>query len=167
LHVVADGKHIRHGYICILLPASKHKAYKLVKNLLVLASASAVALGDYRRAGKLSCETFGRKGFGGSIREDYLDLVKSPTVLFHPYRLIIMQTLSYHGNVEYREMRHSIPDITDGNLASHLRALEGCRYIRYHKEIVGRKPRTSYEITEEGRKAFEEVKGSLRKLVIE
>jgi DNA-binding HxlR family transcriptional regulator len=115
----------------------------------------------------LACETLGKKGFEGLIREDYIDLMKSPTMLFHPYRLIIMQTLSYHGNVEYRELKHSIPEITDGNLASHLRVLENSGYLRCHKEIVGRKPRTSYEITEKGRKSFEEMKNSLRKLVVE
>lgn len=112
-------------------------------------------------------ELFERRVFGGLIREDYLDLMGSPTVLFHPYRLIIMQTLSYHGNVEYRALKHSIPEITDGNLASHLRMLESSGYVRCHKEIVGRKPRTSYEITEKGRTSFEEIKNSLRKLVAE
>jgi DNA-binding HxlR family transcriptional regulator len=116
---------------------------------------------------KLAYETIRKKGFEEFVREDYLDLMKTPTVLFHPFRLIVMQTLAFHGNVEYRELKNSIPEITDGNLASHLRALESSGYIRCHKEIVGRKPRTSYEITEKGRNSFEEMKNSLRKLVTE
>lgn len=99
------------------------------------------------------------------IHEDYLDLVKSSTVLFQPYRMIIMQTLSLHGNAEYRELKNAIPEMTDGNLASHLRVLESYGFIRCHKEIVGRKLRTSYEIREEGRKSFGELKNSLRRLV--
>jgi len=106
-------------------------------------------------------------GSGALIHEDYLDLMKASTVLFHPFRMIIMQTLSFHGSAEYRELRNSIPEMTDGNLASHLRVLEGCGYIRCHKEIVGRKLRTSYELTEEGRKSFAEMKISLRRLVLD
>jgi DNA-binding HxlR family transcriptional regulator len=117
--------------------------------------------------GKLAHGAFRKKGFEEFVREDNLDLIRNPAMLFHPFRLIIMQTLTFHGNVEYRELRNSIPEITDGNLASHLRALESSGYIRCHKEIVGRKPRTSYEITEKGRTSFEEMKNSLRKLVAE
>jgi DNA-binding MarR family transcriptional regulator len=45
--------------------------------------------------------------------------------------------------------------VTDGNLASHTRALEGENYIRVQKSFIGRKPNTSFSITPEGRRAFE------------
>ncbi len=45
-------------------------------------------------------------------------------------------------------------DLTDGNLASHLKALEKTKYILVAKSFIDRKPHTSYKITEEGKNAF-------------
>lgn len=113
----------------------------------------------------MSCQTAGRKRFEKLVREDYLDLIDAPPVLFHPYRMLIMQALILHGNVEFRQLRYAIPEMTDGNLASHLRVLERSHYARCHKEIVDRKLRTSYEITENGKESFERLKQSLRKMI--
>ena len=92
-------------------------------------------------------------------------LMKIPNVLFHPDRMIIMKALFYHGNVEFRQLRHTIPNMTDGSLASHLKVLERLQFIKVHKEIIGRKLRTSYEITEYGRKIFKEFENSLKAFV--
>jgi len=99
------------------------------------------------------------------LTEDYLALLNAPPKLFHPYRLLIVQTLKLHGSVEFRQLRHSIPEITDGKLASHLNVLEKLKYVRYHKEIIDRKLRTSYEITEKGRADFEKLLISLKKMM--
>jgi len=107
-----------------------------------------------------------RKGALNDIfPENYLDLINAPIKLFHPYRLLIMQTIILHGNVEFRQLRHNIPDITDGNLASHLGVLEKLNYVHCHKEVVNRRLRTSYEITEDGRKAYDQLLSSLRKVI--
>ena len=45
-------------------------------------------------------------------------------------------------------------DVTDGNLASHLKSLEKCRFIEFKKEFQNRKPNTRYYATQAGRKAF-------------
>lgn len=113
----------------------------------------------------MSYQTLKRKPFVGLFPEDYIELIEIPTSLFHPFRLVIMKTLLLHGNVEFRQFRYAIQGITDGNLASHLRVLEKSGYVRCYKEIIDRKPRTSYEITKKGRKAFEELENSLRKMV--
>ena len=44
--------------------------------------------------------------------------------------------------------------LTDGNLASHTRALEELGYIVCKKTFVGRKPKTSFQATQGGKKAF-------------
>jgi len=44
--------------------------------------------------------------------------------------------------------------VSDGNLASHIRALEDLGYIETQKQFIGRKPNTSYMVTDAGRKAF-------------
>ena len=76
-----------------------------------------------------------------------------------------MKTLMLHGIVEFRQLKHNIPEITDGNLASHLGVLEKLGYVRCHKEVVNRKLRTSYEITAKGRTAFESLRIALKKMV--
>jgi len=45
-------------------------------------------------------------------------------------------------------------DLTDGNLASHLKALEDKGLIRVNKQFIGRKPNTSYSATETGMSEF-------------
>ena len=44
--------------------------------------------------------------------------------------------------------------VTDGNLASHLKALEKEDYVMVNKSFIGRKPNTKYNATIEGLKAF-------------
>ena len=54
--------------------------------------------------------------------------------------------------------------VTDGNLASHTRALEAEEYIVIEKSFVGRKTNTSYKATKKAREAFQEHLNALEKL---
>jgi DNA-binding MarR family transcriptional regulator len=47
-------------------------------------------------------------------------------------------------------------NLTDGNLATHVKALEEAGYLLVKKEFIGRKPNTLYSVTADGRKAFEQ-----------
>lgn len=55
--------------------------------------------------------------------------------------------------------------VTDGNLASHLSALENTRYIEVKKEFVGKKTKTSYRATLDGREAFQEHLNALEQII--
>ncbi|MDR2720455.1 MAG: transcriptional regulator [Nitrososphaerota archaeon] len=88
-------------------------------------------------------------------------LIQLPIELFNPYRMMIMQCLKNHGNAEFRQLKNIIPEITDGNLASHLKVLEQANYIQVHKEVIDRKMRTAYEITEKGNADFENLRKRL------
>ena len=44
--------------------------------------------------------------------------------------------------------------VTDGNLASHTRALESTGYLLVEKSFIGRKPNTVFKATAEGKTAF-------------
>jgi predicted ArsR family transcriptional regulator len=55
--------------------------------------------------------------------------------------------------VEYSTLK-SLLDLTDGNLASHLRALENLEFVEIKKQFVGRRPQTTYNVSEKGRTAF-------------
>jgi DNA-binding MarR family transcriptional regulator len=79
-------------------------------------------------------------------------------------RLGIMSILMVNDWVDFTEMK-SLLDITDGNLASHSSALEKGGYIEVKKEFVGKKPKTSYRVTNKGRVTFEQHLKSLEKLL--
>lgn len=68
-------------------------------------------------------------------------------------RLTIMSVLFVREEVDFNEMKEML-GATDGNLATHVAVLERHKYLRVRKFFVGRKPRTTYAITELGSKAF-------------
>ncbi len=79
-------------------------------------------------------------------------------------RLGIMSVLIVNDWVDFNEMKKML-EVTDGNLASHSSALEKSNYIEIKKEFVGKKPKTSYRVTQPGRKAFNEHLLALEKLL--
>jgi DNA-binding MarR family transcriptional regulator len=79
-------------------------------------------------------------------------------------RLGIMSILLVNDWVEFSAIKEML-DITDGNLASHVAALEKADYIQVKKQFVGKKPNTSYAATVTGRKAFNDHLNALEKLL--
>ena len=79
-------------------------------------------------------------------------------------RLGIMSVLMVNDWVDFNEMK-SLLQVTDGNLASHSSALEKSDYIEIKKEFVGKKPKTSYRVTQSGRDAFAQHINALEKLL--
>jgi DNA-binding PadR family transcriptional regulator len=79
-------------------------------------------------------------------------------------RLGIMSLLMVNDQVEFNSMKELL-DITDGNLASHISALEKAGYISVMKEFIGKKPKTSYTATSEGAKAFQSHLNALEQLI--
>ena len=69
-------------------------------------------------------------------------------------RLRIMSILMVNQQYDFNSFK-ALLEVTDGNLASHLRNLENQKYIQVNKTFAGRKPQTNYAATEEGRKAFQ------------
>ncbi len=58
-------------------------------------------------------------------------------------------------------------EVTDGNLASHLKALEKEEYIEVKKSFIGRKPNTKYLATRAGQKAFRDHLDALEAIIKE
>lgn len=69
-------------------------------------------------------------------------------------RLGIMSVLMVNDTLNFTSLKDLLK-LTDGNLATHLRALEESGYLEVQKEFIGRKPNTNYSVNEEGKKAFE------------
>ncbi|VAW27873.1 Bsl7504 protein [hydrothermal vent metagenome] len=68
-------------------------------------------------------------------------------------RLGIMSALMVNDFLDFNALKNLL-DITDGNLASHLKSLEKEDYITYKKEFIGRKPNTKYYASAGGKEAF-------------
>jgi DNA-binding HxlR family transcriptional regulator len=68
-------------------------------------------------------------------------------------RLGVMSILMVEQWVDFNGFKERL-SLTDGNLASHLAALEKNEYILVHKEFIGRRPKTTYTATPLGRTAF-------------
>jgi DNA-binding HxlR family transcriptional regulator len=68
-------------------------------------------------------------------------------------RLGIMSVLIVNDSYDFISLKEAL-GVTDGNLASHLKALEEKSLIRVNKQFIGRKPNTSYSITEIGISLF-------------
>ncbi len=79
-------------------------------------------------------------------------------------RLGIMSALAVNNSLDFSALKEYL-EVTDGNLASHLKALEKEEYIVMKKSFIGRKPNTNYYITMLGKKAFEEHISALEKLI--
>lgn len=65
-----------------------------------------------------------------------------------------MSILMVNDQVDFNTLKDLL-EVTDGNLASHLKNLEKQEYIQVEKSFVGRKPMTKYEATGEGKTAFQ------------
>ncbi len=79
-------------------------------------------------------------------------------------RMGVMAVLVVNQWVPYGELK-DVLQLTDGNLASHISALEKLNYVEVKKEFVGKKPLTSYKVTKEGKQAFQEHLDGLEKMI--
>ena len=70
-------------------------------------------------------------------------------------RLGIMSVLIVNDWVDFNTLKELL-ETTDGNLASHLKTLEDKKLIKMKKQFVGRKPKTSYQVTDQGRALFKQ-----------
>ncbi len=79
-------------------------------------------------------------------------------------RLGIMSILAVNDTLDFNALKDYF-DVTDGNLASNLKALENENFIGVKKSFVGKKPNTKYFMTKPGRKAFNDHLKAMEKLI--
>lgn len=79
-------------------------------------------------------------------------------------RIGIMSVLVVNEDMNFNELKALI-DVTDGNLATHLKTLEENNFIKVQKGFIGRKTNTIYTITREGEKAFRAHLDALEKII--
>lgn len=88
-------------------------------------------------------------------------------VIHQPIRLKIMaalKPLGREGMIGFQELK-TLTGATDGNLGTHIGALEKAGHIEVIKDFVGKRPRTRLRMTHSGRRAFEDYVAFLRGIV--
>lgn len=79
-------------------------------------------------------------------------------------RLGIMSALMVNDTIDFNSLKELL-GLTDGNLASHLKALEQQEIIVVTKQFIGRKPSTSYQATGQGKDLFRQHLAALEELI--
>lgn len=79
-------------------------------------------------------------------------------------RLRVMAVLMVNERYDFNSFKELL-DVTDGNLASHLKSLEAQNYIQVHKSFLGRKTFTTYKATKDGKTAFQAHLNYLEELI--
>ena len=75
-----------------------------------------------------------------------------------------MSVLAVNTSYDFNSLKELL-QITDGNLASHLKGLEKEEYISITKSFIGRKPNTQYAITKKGKAAFKKHLQALENII--
>jgi DNA-binding MarR family transcriptional regulator len=93
--------------------------------------------------------------------EPYLQLDR---VIHEKGRLAIMSMLAAAPELSFTELRDALV-MTDGNLTTHIRALQEAGYVAVAKSFQNRRPLTTCSLTAAGRKAFAEYINLLERIV--
>jgi DNA-binding MarR family transcriptional regulator len=79
-------------------------------------------------------------------------------------RLGIMSALMVNDKIDFTALKEML-NLSDGNLASHITALEKAGYVKVEKRFMGKKPNTIYKVTATGKKAFTQHLDALEELI--
>ncbi len=75
-----------------------------------------------------------------------------------------MSILMVNEHADFNMLKELL-EVTDGNLASHTKALEKVDYIIVEKQFIGRKPNTRYSASKSGRLAFKKHIEALEQII--
>ena len=75
-----------------------------------------------------------------------------------------MSVLMVNESIDFKSLKAML-EVSDGNLASHIGALEKLEYIEVRKQFIGKRPNTSYRVTTSGELAFKAHLNALEKLL--
>jgi DNA-binding MarR family transcriptional regulator len=79
-------------------------------------------------------------------------------------RLGIMSALAVNNTLDFTSLKEFL-DVTDGNLATHIKKLEKENFISVEKSFIDNKPNTKYYMTKEGKKAFDEYLNFMEQII--
>jgi DNA-binding transcriptional ArsR family regulator len=85
-------------------------------------------------------------------------------LIHEPARLMIMAYLYVVDKADFLFLVRQT-GLTLGNLSSHMSKLEAAGYVDIEKRFVGKKPHTMLRLTQQGRAAFSEYHGSMKRVL--
>jgi DNA-binding MarR family transcriptional regulator len=85
-------------------------------------------------------------------------------VIHEPARLVLVSSLFVVEEADFVFLAKRT-GLTSGNLSSHMAKLESAGYVAVVKEFVGKRPRTTFRLTQDGRHAFEEYRSRVEDLL--
>lgn len=93
-----------------------------------------------------------------------MEIKKLDPIIHERVRLGILGLLIHVKELTFSELKEALK-LSDGNLASHLRTLEENGIIEVRKTFVGRKPKTFYCLTQQGKKRFLEYLDAITRIL--
>jgi DNA-binding MarR family transcriptional regulator len=85
-------------------------------------------------------------------------------ILHQPIRTRIMAYLLAHQKAEYTLIKKQF-DLSDGHMTTHMRELLENEYVYAQKDVVDNKIKTTYFITDLGKKAFLDYIQTLKRII--
>lgn len=85
-------------------------------------------------------------------------------LVHEPARLLLVSNLYVVDEADFVFLSRRT-GLTAGNISSHMTRLEQAGYVEIDKAIVGKRPRTTYTLTDEGRRAFERYRRQVQGLL--
>jgi len=85
-------------------------------------------------------------------------------LIHEPARLRLMSTLYVVEEADFVNVS-ARTGFSAGNLSSHMAKLEEAGYVEVKKEFVDKRPRTTYRLTDFGRRAFEAYRATVAELL--
>jgi DNA-binding MarR family transcriptional regulator len=86
------------------------------------------------------------------------------TAVHGPVRLGVLTALQMDGPLNFTTLKKRLA-VADGVLGLHVQKLEEAGYTRSEKAFKGRRPNTTYHLTDAGRRAFSNYLETMRKLL--
>ena len=83
-----------------------------------------------------------------------IDFDQLDKLIHEKSRLAILTLLSARGDWSFQDLKTEL-GMSDGHLITHLRTLTGANYVKEDFDDTGTRPRTTYQLTAAGKKAFQ------------
>lgn len=99
-----------------------------------------------------------------SIDSGLRNLAEVDRLVHEPARLMILMVLYTVESADFTFLVNAT-DLTDGNVSSHLSKLEDAGYVRIEKGYAGKRPRTTLQLTEEGRRAVDDYSRTMQEAI--
>ena len=90
--------------------------------------------------------------------------VRLDRLIHEPGRLVLMANLAVVDEADFVFLSRRT-GLTAGNISSHMTKLENAGYVEITKSFVGKRPRTVYRLSADGKLAFERYRSEVADLL--